>query len=130
MILNLITKLKKNDKKLENVYNIYILCSYNRLLSKRADNGIGWELVAPSFYTGAVSLYAGTNTRKEPGHIDYGRSRLPDNTWMCVGTSGMILKYLVCIFKVWIPNIVSKYTKPIRLFSLAWLCENPVNKHI
>lgn len=57
-----------------------------RILSKRTDAGLGWELVAPSFYTGAVSLYAG-NTRKEPGHIDYGRSRLPDNTWMCVGTS-------------------------------------------
>lgn len=42
-----------------------------RILSKRADNGLGWELVAPSFYTGAVSLYAG-NDRKEPGHIDYG----------------------------------------------------------
>lgn len=57
-----------------------------RILSKRADSGQGWELVAPSFYTGSVSLYAGNEDRK-PGHIDYGRSRLPDNTWMCVGTS-------------------------------------------
>lgn len=57
-----------------------------RILSKRTDNGQGWELVAPSFYTGAVSLYAG-NDLKQPGHIDYGRSRLPDNTWMCVGVS-------------------------------------------
>ena len=57
-----------------------------RILSKRTDAGQGWELVAPSFYTGAVSLYAG-NDFKQPGHIDYGRSRLPDNTWMCVGVS-------------------------------------------
>ena len=55
-------------------------------MSKRTDAGQGWELVAPSFYTGAVSLYAG-NEHKEPGHIDYGRSRLPDNSWMCVGVS-------------------------------------------
>lgn len=57
-----------------------------RILSKRTDAGVGWELVAPSFYTGAVSLYAG-NENREPGHIDYGRSRLPNNAWMCVGVT-------------------------------------------
>jgi len=57
-----------------------------RILSKRTDAGVGWELVAPSFYTGAVSLYAG-NEQRQPGHIDYGRSRLPNNAWMCVGVT-------------------------------------------
>lgn len=31
-------------------------------------------------------MYLG-NSVKEPGHLDFGRSRLPDNTWLCIGTS-------------------------------------------
>ena len=27
------------------------------------------------------------NSVKEPGHLDFGRSRLPDNTWLCIGSS-------------------------------------------
>ena len=63
-----------------------LLSQIKRILSKRTDAGVGWELVAPSFYTGAVSLYAG-NEQQQPGHIDYGRSRLPNNAWMCVGVT-------------------------------------------
>lgn len=58
----------------------------SRILSARNDAGQGFELVAPSFYTGSVSMFLG-NSVKEPGHLDFGRSRLPDNTWLCIGTS-------------------------------------------
>nr|XP_039263849.1 uncharacterized protein LOC120339727 [Styela clava] len=52
-----------------------------RILSKRSSDNRGWEFVVPSYYGQTISFYANI----VPGHIDYGKSSLPENTWTAVG---------------------------------------------
>ncbi|XP_078484949.1 uncharacterized protein LOC100184082 [Ciona intestinalis] len=51
-----------------------------RIISKRDTDNYGWEFVVPSYYGQTISFYA----NESPGHIDYGKSSIPDNKWTVV----------------------------------------------